>query len=206
MFGLGLFYAKTAVHAAKAVWFKSVSFAPDILSTRHSVIYISCVDFQFTFKRIQTIIIIMSFIRNLDKKQITALHSEKNSELFNLLKSDIKNGVVFPAIRKNQIYFYYEGGCLYKFSNSVFSRDKQYEKYGHDQSLSSYELSKKQIENKFTNAHGDDKERRLLNSLYSHTFNSQNRCNVVVLDIVVNLNGSVACGKNAVKSYRKQFL
>lgn len=137
----------------------------------------------------------MSFVRSLNKKQITALHNDKNSTLFNLLKNDIKRGIVFPAIRKNQIYFYYEGGCLYNFSNGVFLRDKQYEKYGYDESLSSYELAKKQIENKFTNASGDDKERRLLNSLYSHTFNINNRCNIVVLDIEVNLNGLIARGK-----------
>lgn len=137
----------------------------------------------------------MSFVRSLDKKQITALRNNKNGALFNLLKNDIKRGVVFPAIRKNEIYFYYEGGCLYKFSNGVFSRDKQYEKYGYDENLSSYESAKKQIENKFTNANGGDKERRLLNSLYSHTFNINNRRNVVVLDIEVNLNGLTACGK-----------
>lgn len=85
----------------------------------------------------------MSFVRSLDQKQITALHNNKNSALFNLLKNDIKKGKVFPAIRKNQIYFYYEGGCLYKFSNGVFLRDRQYEKYGYDESLSSYELAKK---------------------------------------------------------------
>lgn len=137
----------------------------------------------------------MSFVRSLDKKHIAALNNEKNSALFNLLKDDIKSGLVFPAIRKNQIYFYYEGGCLYKFSHGVFLRDTQYEKYGYDESLSSYELAKKQIENKFTNSKGDDKERRLLNSLYFHTFNSKDICNVVVLDIEVNLNGNVACGK-----------
>lgn len=49
----------------------------------------------------------MSFIRSFDEKQTSALLSNKNTELFNLLKKDILSGKVFPAVRKNQIYFYY---------------------------------------------------------------------------------------------------
>lgn len=138
----------------------------------------------------------MSFIRSLDKKQIDALYSDKNSALFHLLKNDIKSGAVFPAIRKNQIYFYYEGGCLYKFSNGSFTRDKAFEKYSCAiENLSPYEVAKMQVENKFTNAKGNDKERRLLNALYHHTYRGEHFCDTVVLDIEVNLNGSVACGK-----------
>ncbi len=138
----------------------------------------------------------MSFIRSLDEKQIDALRGEKNIALFNLLKNDIKRGVVFPAIRKNQIYFYYEGGCLYKFSNGRFTRDKMYEKYGCAvENLSPYELAKMQVRNKFTNAQGSDKERRLLNALYRHTYGMESKYSTIVLDIEVNLNGLVACGK-----------
>ena len=137
----------------------------------------------------------MSFIRSLDKRQIELLQSNKNSALFNLLKKDIVSGVVFPAVRKNQIYFYYEGGCLYKFSNGKFMRDKAFEKYGGVEGLSSYEIAKKQVENKFTNKMGNVKERRLLNALYRHTFGYERLYDTIVLDIEVNLNGKVACGK-----------
>lgn len=136
----------------------------------------------------------MSFIRSLDKRQIELLQGNKNSALFNLLKKDIVAGVVFPAVRKNQIYFYYEGGNLYKFSNGKFMRDKAFEKYGGVEG-SSYEIAKKQVENKFTNKMGSAKERRLLNVLYRHTFGNERLFDTIVLDIEVNLNGKVACGK-----------
>ncbi len=138
----------------------------------------------------------MSFIRSLDEKQISALLGDKNTELFNLLKKDILSGVVFPAIRKNEIYFYYEGGCLYKFSNGKFSRDKNFEKYGcEDGNLSPYENAKKQVVSKFTSTKGNDKERRLLNALYGLTFNRKHFFDTVVLDIEVNLNGNIGAGK-----------
>ena len=138
----------------------------------------------------------MSFLRVLDEKQITALSSDRNINLFNLLKKDIISGEVFPAVRNNQIYFYYEGGCLYKFSNGKFSRDKAFEKYGSGvENLSPYETAKIQVKNKFTNASGKDKERRLLNSLYSSTFGIGRQFNTVVLDMEVNLNSNVARGK-----------
>ena len=138
----------------------------------------------------------MSFIRSFDEKQTSALLSNKNTELFNLLKKDILSGKVFPAVRKNQIYFYYEGGCLYKFSNCKFTRDKAFEKYGcKNKNLSSYEVAKKQVENKFTNVTGNVKERRLLNSLYNCTFDKTQTPDTVVLDIEVNLNGNIGGGK-----------
>lgn len=138
----------------------------------------------------------MGFIRCFNEKQIAALRADKNTELFNLLKEDIASGVVFPAVRKNQIYFYYEGGCLYKFANGKFSRDKAYEKYGCTiENISQYEAAKKQVKNKFTNIKGKDKERSLLNSLYSFTFGSDRLSETIVLDIEVNLNGDSARGK-----------
>ncbi|MCH5163965.1 MAG: hypothetical protein J1F36_02995 [Clostridiales bacterium] len=103
--------------------------------------------------------------------------------------------MVFPAVRKNQIYFYYEGGCLYKFSNGKFTRDKAFEKYGGETESSSYEIAKKQVKNKFTNKMGSVKERRLLNALYCHTFAGERLYDTIVLDIEVNLNGNVARGK-----------
>ena len=138
----------------------------------------------------------MSFIRSLDNRQIELLQSDENCALFNLLKKDIVSGVVFPAVRKNQLYFYYEGGCLYKFSTGKFTRDKAFEKYGGETAgLSSYEIAKIQVENKFTNKIGGDKERRLLNALYRHTFCNERLYDTVVIDIEVNLNGNVACQK-----------
>ncbi len=137
----------------------------------------------------------MSFIRSFDEKQTSALLSNKNTELFNLLKKDVLSGAVFPAVRKNQIYFYYEGGCLYKFSNRKFTRDKAFEKYGRENDLSPYEIAKKQVEEKFTNLAGNVKERRLLNSLYSCTFDKTQTFDTVVLDIEVNLNGNIGGGK-----------
>lgn len=138
----------------------------------------------------------MGFVRCLDKKQISALYNNKNIELFNLLKTDILSGEVFPAVRKNQLYFYYNGGCLYKFTNGTFKRDKAYKKYFcNTDELSDYETAKKQIENKFTNTKGTAKERKLLDNLYRYTFGCGSSTNVIVLDIEVNLNGSVGGGK-----------
>ena len=138
----------------------------------------------------------MSFIRCFDEKQIAALYNDKNIKLFNLLKKDILSGIIFPAVRKNQIYFYYEGGCLYRFSNGAFTRDGAYKNYNHGiAGLSDYEAAKKQNENKYTNAEGNNKERRLLNTLYCHTFGKEHRYDTVVLDIEVNLNGKIGGGK-----------
>lgn len=138
----------------------------------------------------------MSFIRRLDENQISALLNSENVEPYNLLKADISLGKVFPAVRKNQLYFYYKGGCLYKFSNGIFSRDKAYEKYSDNTAeLSTYQAAKKQIENKFTNSKGISKERKLLDDLNCHTFSSNRSTNVIVLDIEVNLNGETNRGK-----------
>ena len=138
----------------------------------------------------------MSFIRCLDEKQIAALYDNKNTKLFNKLKNDILLGVVFPAVRKNQLYFYYKGGCLFKYSSGAFTRDEAYKKYDSGiVGLSEYEVAKKQNENKFTNTKGSNKERQLLDSLYRNTFCSSNTFSTVVLDIEVNLNGSIGGGK-----------
>lgn len=137
----------------------------------------------------------MSFIRSFNQKQISALSSDKNIGLFNLLKNDVHTGTVFPAIRKNQLYFYYEGGCLYKFSNGTFARDAAFEKYSTGTEwLSDYDRAKQQNKNKFTGTAGSCKERRLLNGLYSYTF-TNNGCRTVVLDIEINLNGYASRGK-----------
>ena len=142
----------------------------------------------------------MSFIRSFNDKQIRQMKSEGNAELYAKLKSDIRCGntecSVFPAVRRRELYFYYKGGCLYKFSNGRFSRDPKFELYSKNtEGLSEYDKAKKQIENKFTSTSGNAKERRLLDRLNVFTFNPQFRSKVVVLDIEVNLNGRIGGGK-----------
>lgn len=138
----------------------------------------------------------MSFIRSFSNEQLEKLTSERNQELFSKLKADISKGLVFPAIRKNEIYFYYKGGCLYKFSSGHFSRDSKFELYSQNtESLAPYEKAKKQIENKFIKKCGDVKERLLLNRLNNYTFNPNNCSKIVVLDIEVNLNGNIGGSK-----------
>ncbi len=138
----------------------------------------------------------MAFVRSFQEKQITALTDTKNAELYGLIKNDILTGDVFPAIRKNEIYFYFEGGCLYKFSNGKFTRDSAFCKYGSpSENPCEYAAAKQQNATKYTNAKGTDTERRLLNRLYSHTFTPNQRFRVVVLDIEINLNGTIGKGK-----------
>ena len=137
----------------------------------------------------------MTFIRCLDKQSVK-LQTGENAGLFALLKKDIAAGKVFPAVRKNELDFYYKGGCLYKFKNGRFQRDGNYERYNKDtEGLPPYERAKKQNENKFTNTAGNSAERQLLDGLYCHTFNAGLKKNVVVLDIEVNLNGTIGGGK-----------
>lgn len=138
----------------------------------------------------------MGFIRTFEQAQIQKMTSGDNAELFAKLKADILKGEVFPAVRKNELYFYYKGGCLYKFSCGSFKRDKNFEKFGEGlEGISSYEKVKKENEIKFTNVGGKAKERQLLDELNRHTFNRNYGGNVVVLDIEVNLNGELGRGK-----------
>ncbi len=142
----------------------------------------------------------MSFIRSFDNEQVEKLTSKRYENLFNKLKTDIfcgnPNKAVFPAIRKNEIDFYYKGGCLYKFSCGIFMRNNAYKNYSDNtDSLDEYEMAKKQNENKHTNVTGSAKERNLLNELYYHTFDPNCNIDTVVLDIEVNLNGNIGAGK-----------
>ena len=57
----------------------------------------------------------MSFIRDFSRIQIDKMTNGENARLFNRLKADVLKGKVFPAVRKNELHFYYKGGCLYKF-------------------------------------------------------------------------------------------
>lgn len=124
------------------------------------------------------------------------LEIEDNSTLFALLTNDIKSGNVFPAVRNNELHFYYKGGCLFKFLKGAFYRDKNYDKYSQGtEGLSAYEKAKKQNENKYSKSNGGAKERQLLDKLYCHTFDTDLKSKVVVLDIEVNLKGNIGWGK-----------
>ena len=155
----------------------------------------------------------MSFIRNFDKANIDRmkgnllseaqsnfsftssgryfrLDKSCNAALYEKLYADVLNGEVFPAVRINELHFYYKGGCLYKFAGGAFKRDKNYEKYGAGfGELPPYERAKRENEEKFKRCSGGDAERQLLDRLCCHTFNPDKKTNVVVLDIEVNLGG-----------------
>ncbi|NCA93173.1 leucine-rich repeat domain-containing protein, partial [bacterium] len=57
----------------------------------------------------------MSFIRSFDIEKIKRMTGE-SAALFERLKADVNAGEVFPAVRKDELHFYYKGGCLYKFT------------------------------------------------------------------------------------------
>ena len=141
----------------------------------------------------------MSFIRIFSQSQTDKLTSEtlinkftgeSNAKLFEKLKDDVLKGEVFPAVRINELHFYYKGGCLFRFADGMFKRNKNYPKfgvgYGH---LPPYEKAKKENEEKFKNSAGGESERQLLDRLCRHTFGPEKNTNVVVLDIEVNLSG-----------------
>lgn len=119
-----------------------------------------------------------------------------NAALFALLQEDVSKGTVFPAIRDDELHFYYKGGCLYKFVKGAFWRDANYDRYSKDtDGLEPYAKAKKQNENKYTNKRGETTERQLLDDLYCYTYNRELGSKVVVLDIEVNLKGSIGWGK-----------
>lgn len=135
------------------------------------------------------------FARSLTVERITKMTNGENAQLFGQLKADVLAGNVFPAVRKDELHFYYKGGCLYKF-NGTYSRDENFKHYSNGTAgLSSYEKAKKENENKFINKRGEVTERGLLDKLYCHTYNLKLKSKVVVLDIEVNLNGNIGGGK-----------
>ena len=122
--------------------------------------------------------------------QINKFTNESNAKLFERLRADVLKGEVFPAVRINELHFYYKGGCLFKFAEGSFKRNKNYGKYGTEyEGLPPYERAKKENEEKYKNTSGAEAERRLLDKLYCHTFGLEKRSGVVVLDIEVNLGG-----------------
>lgn len=137
----------------------------------------------------------MAFIRSLTAARIEKMQSGDNERQFKLLKDDVLAGEVFPAIRANELHFYYKGGRLYKF-NGTYSRDGNYKFYSEGtEGLSDYGKAKKENENKFTNKKGGITERRLLDKLYCHTYGTNLKSRVVVLDIEVSLKGKTGGGK-----------
>lgn len=128
------------------------------------------------------------FKRYFDIDKINKL-SPHDKVLFEKLKSDVANGSVFPAVRNNELHFYYKGGCLYKIKGNKFDRAPEYENYNQNtDGLSDYDKAKKQNENKFKTADDKSKERQILDRLYKHTFSGE-RGDVVVIDIEIRLNG-----------------
>lgn len=131
-----------------------------------------------------------------DSGHYLKLNSCYNIALFTLLKEDVVKGEVFPAVRNNELHFYYKGGCLFKFVSGAFYRDCKYRDYGKGtEGLSVYGKAKKENENKYTNKKGGITERQLLDKLYRYTYNPALKSKAVVLDIEVNLKGNIGCGK-----------
>ena len=66
----------------------------------------------------------MAFKRRLDQKKMEKI---KKTDLWNNhLLPDIKAGVVFPAIRDNEVHFYYSGGCMFKYAGDNFKFNRSY--------------------------------------------------------------------------------
>ena len=141
----------------------------------------------------------MSFTRDFTQTQIGKMTSdtltnkftgESNLQLFERLRADVLKGEVFPAVRINELHFYYKGGCIFKFASGSYKRDKNFEKFGAlYEHLPPYEKAKKENEEKFKNAAGGEAERQLLDRLYCHTYSPDKKSNVAILYIEVNLGG-----------------
>ena len=72
---------------------------------------------------------VMGFLRKFGDDKIKRMTTGQNAELFGRLKADVLAGEVFPAVRMNELHFYYKGGRLYKFANGRFVRDPRYSIY-----------------------------------------------------------------------------
>lgn len=104
----------------------------------------------------------MGFERILDANIIEGL--KKESLYCDYLLNDIKNGKVFPAIRKNEIHFYYKGGRLFKYTAQGFLTNifyipvfpKDGDKEG---DVNEINLCKLKLIEKFTEAYEDIKRR-----------------------------------------------
>ena len=128
----------------------------------------------------------------------------KEEEIYQLLKEDIKNGKIFPALRDNRIDFYYEGGRIFQYKSNRFSYNTDYFKYmgGKYTTINSenymvdnnnfnlrsfYEDLKKGVRERFKNKNNEKTERQFLSKLYKYTYDSE-ESNTVVLDIEIRFN------------------
>lgn len=66
----------------------------------------------------------MAFKRRLDQNKIEKI--KKTVLWTNHLLPDIKAGVVFPAIRDEEVHFYYSGGCMFKYTGDNFKFNRSY--------------------------------------------------------------------------------
>ncbi|MDF2544076.1 MAG: hypothetical protein K0S47_3794 [Herbinix sp.] len=69
----------------------------------------------------------MSFIRAFDEKRCNKVKESKMWE--KILLPDIKAGQIFPAIRDEKLYFYYNGGVLFTFEGNSFKYNTEYFKH-----------------------------------------------------------------------------
>lgn len=67
------------------------------------------------------------FNRKISINRITAMKANYLWE--NWLKKGITSGEIFPAIRDEEIHFYYKGGCLFKYSDCSYKFNREYLKY-----------------------------------------------------------------------------
>ncbi|MCL2861620.1 MAG: hypothetical protein FWE22_04325 [Firmicutes bacterium] len=85
----------------------------------------------------------MAFIRKFDTTRLDKLTGQE-ADTYSLLRQDVFEGKVFPAVRAGRIDFYYKGGRLYKFYSTRFERDAKYTNYCADGGRDDYESAKKQ--------------------------------------------------------------
>ncbi|HSA05993.1 MAG TPA: hypothetical protein P5556_02310 [Candidatus Gastranaerophilales bacterium] len=139
------------------------------------------------------------FKRELDSELINRLKSEK---LFgdNLLP-DIHKGIVFLAIRNNEVHFYYRGGRLFKYTNKGFFSNIKYVSVA-DTSIEGdvpeKELGKIELIRNFTNGYDRIKENCAkynynsescrVSDLYKYSFASlKNNNKVLLLDTEISI-------------------
>ncbi len=137
------------------------------------------------------------FTREYKKLNLNEIESHK---IYEYIKKDINIGKVFPALRKDRIDFYYEGGCIIQYEKNEFSYNIEYFKHiGKEyyvispnnyfisgqrfDILSLYDELKKGVKNKFNND-GKKKERQFLCELYKYTY-ADRKSDTVVLDIEI---------------------
>ncbi len=96
------------------------------------------------------------------KRAFNEANQLKSKELFEKLLSDIKDGVVLPALRNNYINFYYKGGGLFKYEKGKFSTHIKYAFTPNKKPNNSYVTEDKiktlEISTSFVNSYNDIKK------------------------------------------------